>query len=145
MAHEEIKNIHTSEGVPQPHFDQLNAMSHHLHAIKHNAESWTPPQPCPLEDNAQHHATINGMLPVKLTRRTVKEQSDWELWEQSEFKQHDACEAQDMFGEPIPPPPPTMDANSDTAEVTILPFVWTHPCKEGTMPKARGTCNGGNR
>ena len=85
------------------------------------------------------------MLPVKLTRRTVKEQSDWEPWEQSEFKQHGAYEAQDMFGEPMPPPPPTTDANGNAAEVTILPFVWTHPHKEGTTPKAQGTCNGVKR
>ena len=78
-AHEEIKNMHTSEGVPQSHFDQLNATSHHLHAIKHNADSWTPPQSCPMEEDAQHHAMIDGTLPVKLTRRIVKEQSDWEL------------------------------------------------------------------
>ena len=72
-------------------------------------------------------------------------QPDWKLWEQSEFKQHDAYEAQGMFGKPIPPPPPTKDANGNTIEVTILPFVWTYLYKEGTIPKAQGTCNGGKR
>ena len=82
IAHEEAKNLHTAEGVPQSHFDQLNAIVHHLHAIKHDTESWTSLQPCPVEEDAAHCATIKGMLPVKLTRQTVMKQPDWDLWEQ---------------------------------------------------------------
>ena len=145
IAHEEINNIHTSEGVPQLHFDQLNAIAHHLHAIRHNTDSWTSLEPCPKDEDAEHYATINGIVPVKLTRRIVQKQPDWNQWEQSEFKQHDAYEAQNMFGKPIPPPPPTFDAQGNKIEVTILPFVWTYLYKEGNIPKARGTCNGGKR
>ena len=67
-------------------------------------------------------------------------QPDWDLWEQSEFKQHDAYEAQDMFGEPTPPPQPTTDDTGRKIEATILPFVWTYLHKDGKKQKARGTC-----
>ena len=145
IAHEEVKNLHTAEGVPQSHFDQLNAIAHHLHAVKNNTESWTSSQPCPVEEDAAHCATINGTLPVKLTRRIVMKQPDWDLWEQSEFKQHDACKAQNMFGEPIPPPQPTTDKTGKRIEATMLPFVWTCLHKDGNKQKARGTCNGGKQ
>ena len=144
IAHEEIHNLHTAEGVPQLHFDQLNAIAHHLHAIRNNIHNWEPLTPCPTDDDAEHYATINNIVPVKLTRRIVKQKEDWTQWEQSEFKQHDAYEAQDMFGPPIPPPK-HYDEKGNRVNITILPFVWTYLYKDGNKQKARGTCNGGRR
>ena len=50
-----------------------------------------------------------------------------------------------MFRDPIPHPPPKKDKNETLTRPTILPFVWTYLFKDGTTPKARGTCNGGKR
>ena len=144
-AHKEVKNLHTGEGVPQLHFDQSNAIAHHLHAVKHDTESWTTSQPCPKEEDATHHVTINGVLLVEPTRQTVMKQPDWDLWEQSGFKQHDACEAQNTFGQPMSPPPPTVDKTKRKIEATILPFVWTCLHKDSNKQKARGACNGGKQ
>ena len=30
----------TSDGIPQLHFDQLNVIAHHLHAIKSGEDQW---------------------------------------------------------------------------------------------------------
>ena len=50
-----------------------------------------------------------------------------------------------MFGDPIPRPPLKMDKDGTLKRPTVLPFVWTYLFKDGTTPKARGTCNGGKR
>ena len=43
---------------------------------------------------------LNEMTFHKLTRRILQQQDDWSDWQKSEFKQLDAYEAQNMFGEP---------------------------------------------
>ena len=139
-----MSNLHTAEGIPQLNFDQLNAIAHHLRAIKHNTKTWETLDPDHTDKDAQHYATINGLLPVKLTRRIVQQQPDWDLWQQSKFKQHDSYKAQEMFGPPMPRPN-TKDKKGNEINITILPFVWTYLYKNGTTPKARGTCNGGKQ
>ena len=81
-----------------------NNNTNHIHAIKTEQDThWDPITPTSM-DNAAHYATINGIIPVKLTHWIVQQQPDWEQWEKLEFKQHNAYEAQDMFGQPMPPP-----------------------------------------
>ena len=76
IAHKEISNIHTAEGVPQLHFHQLNAIANHLHALRTNQDiHWDPITPSAMDD-AAHYATINGIVPLKLTRRIVQQQPD---------------------------------------------------------------------
>ena len=82
-------------------------------------------------------------MPVKLTCTIVQQQPDWEQWEKSEFRQHDAYKAQDMFGQLMPPPKQYI--NSKQLDITILPFVWTYLYKDGNIQKAQGTCNGCKR
>ena len=68
-----VKNIHTKEAVPQLHFNQLNAMANHIHAIGTEQDiHWDL-----IEDTA-HYATINRIIPVKLTRKIVQQRPDWE-------------------------------------------------------------------
>ena len=62
-----MSNLHTAEGIPQLNFDQLNAIAHHLHAIKHNTKTWETLDPNHTDKDAQHYATINSIVPVKLT------------------------------------------------------------------------------
>ena len=50
-----------------------------------------------------------------------------------------------MFGDPIPRPPPKSNKDGKFKHSTILPFVWTYLFKDGTTPKAQGTCNDGKR
>ena len=54
-----------------------------------------------------------------------QQQSNWDLWEQSEFKQHNSYEAQDKFGPPMPQPN-TKDEQGNEIIITVLPFVWTY-------------------
>ena len=42
-------------------------------------------------------------------------------------------------------PPTKKDKDGNLKHPTVLPFVWTYLFKDGTTPKARGTCNGGKR
>ena len=121
----------------------MNAIAHHLHAMRNDIDNWEPLTPCPTDEDAEHHATMNNTAPVESTRRIVKQQKDWDQWKQSEFKQHDACKAQDMFGKPMPPPKPQLDDKGNTIKVTILPFAWTYLHEDSNKQKARGTCNGG--
>ena len=55
-----------------------------------------------MDKDAHHYATINGIVPVKLTQRIVQQQPNWNLWEQSEFKEYNSYETQEMFGPPMP-------------------------------------------
>ena len=100
VAHEVIAHIHTAEGVPQLHFDQLNVIANHLYALQGDTGTWTPLSP---STDTMHYAVIYKVVPVLL-------------------KQHDAYKAQQMFGNPIPPPKQYVDGKQ--VDITILPFVW---------------------
>ena len=124
IAHEEIWSLHTANGIPQLHFDQLNAIAQHLHNVKHDTDSTIPLMPKTMtpdgptirkviatgtipkgmDEDTIHNATGTGLIPIKLTRRKIQQLDDWPEWEQAEFKQHDSYATQNMFGEPIPRP-----------------------------------------
>ena len=72
---------------------------------------------------------------AKLTRRILKVQQDWKLWEAAEHKQLRQYEEQGMFSEPVQIPP---DAN-------CLPFIWTYVLKDDGTRKTRAPCNGSPR
>ena len=127
IAHPEIPEPLTHEGIPQLHFDQLHMLAHHLHVLKYgdNYDLWddktTKP---PLSEATIHQAIADGITPAKLT------------WLHAEWKELDSYDKQNMFGEPVPRP---------RGPTTVLPFVWTYLYKDGTTEKARGTCNGGKK
>ena len=90
-------------------------------------------------------AIAEGIIPRKFTRRILKQRDNWNTWEQSEWKQLSSYQKQNMFGDPIPCPPPKKDKNKTLKHLTVLPFMWTYLFKDGTTPKARGTYNGEKR
>ena len=111
-------------GVPQLHFDQLR---HIHHILTHNSN------PAPNATGNTKNPHDSQKLPV-LTRKKLKLQPDFHLWQASEYAQHNKYRSQGMFGDPIPKP----------HNAITLPFVWTYIYKDG-KPKARATCNGGPR
>ena len=72
---------------------------------------------------------------AKLTRRILKVQEDWVLWQDAEHKQLDQYEEQVMFSNPVPIP---HDAN-------CLPFLWTYVLKDDGTRKVSDPCNGSPR
>jgi hypothetical protein len=138
IAHPEIAQPLTASGIPQLHFDQLHAIAHHLHVIRYGEDYdlWGNTADWPhVDEETIHQAIIDDQVPVKFTRRKLKIRDDWPVWKAAEWKQLLSYQKQDMFGAPIRRPP----------KATVLPFVWTYLFKDGTQPKARGTCNGGKR
>ena len=99
--------MNPQKGVPQLYFDQLNHVGKHLFQMRFDP-AW----------EAEEHdvGTIRkatprgGIVPkgrrrsVKLTRKKLKKQPDWDKWKQSEFLQLDQYEQQEMFGKPIKRP-----------------------------------------
>jgi hypothetical protein len=66
---------------------------------------------------------------AKFTRRTLEQQrDDWTDWAQSEYKQLDQYNKQDMFTAPIQLPP----------DAAVLNWVWTYVLKTDGTKKARG-------
>jgi hypothetical protein len=138
VAHHEVVQPLTASCIPQLHFDQLHAIAHHLHVIRYGEDYnlWTDTTTWPdVDEETIHQAIVDDQVAVKFTRRQLKPRSDWQTWKESEWKQLDSYQAQNMFGTPIRRP----------AQATVLPFVWTYLFKDGIKPKARGTCNGGKR
>ena len=140
VAHEEISSINKDVGVPQLHFDQLLTIAGHLRAIRTNQDTSTESPTA----HRIHTAAIKGATSVKLTRRKIQQLPDKAQWQQAEFKQHDAYEAQGMFGKPTALPYIT-DKDGNRVPATLLPFVWTYLYKPNGDQKARATCNGGKR
>jgi hypothetical protein len=138
IAHHEVAQPLTASGIPQLHFDQLHAIAHHLHVLKYGEDYnlWEDTTTWPaIDEETIHQAVADNHVAVKFTRRQLKPRSGWQNWIESEWKQLDLYQAQNMFGTPIRRP----------AQATVLPFVWTYLFKDGIKPKARGTCNGGKR
>jgi hypothetical protein len=144
----------TSDGIPQLHFDQLNVIAHHLHAIRTGEDQWNQKENIkrtgdddayawpPISAEAVEEAVIKGLAIPKLSRRKLKDTDSWPRWRQQEWSQLTKYDKQSMFGEPIPRP-----LDRDTV---ILPWVWTYlhkidPNSLEEVEKARGTCNGGKR
>lgn len=68
----------------------------------------------------------------KLTRKFLMESSEWNEWEECEFKQLDDYEAQDTFEEPTHPP----------SGANLLSLLWVYLVKDDGRKKARCVCNG---
>ena len=119
----ERQSMHPVYGVPQLQHDQLNIMAQHLQNIKE-------------EINTQRFINgDDGITPTvnKLTRKTLKQASDWSEWKTAEYKQLDMYEEQNTFGPPCELPP---GAN-------VLNLLWTYVFKEHeNRRKARCVCNG---
>ena len=144
----------TSDGIPQLHFDQLNVIAHHLHAIKTGDDQWNQKDNIrrtgddeayawpPISAEAIEQAVIKGLAIPKLSRKKLRHTDTWPRWRKQEWGQLTKYDKQEMFGTPTPRP---IDRNT-----VILPWVWTYlhkidPNSLEEVEKARGTCNGGKR
>ena len=59
IACEEVTNIHIAEGVPQLHFDQLNAIVNHIHAIQTEQDKhWDPITPTSMDNTQLTHQIV---------------------------------------------------------------------------------------
>ena len=142
-------------------FDQLSTIANHLSEIKYNTRSSKAPSINQINNSSDasskhvlrmidaylREGTINavkGILPKnkrrsrRLTRKRLKSQSDWNAWQQSEWKQLNQYEDQNTFGQPCPLP---LNAN-------VLDLLWTYNLKDPSnatneiIRKARCVCNG---
>lgn len=131
----EKQAMHPQSGVPNLYFDQLHHIGQHLFTLRHDVD-WV--------SDEIYQASVSvarpgqGVIPkgkrrgLKLTRRKLIKQDDWNEWKTSEHKQLNQYEAQQTFGQPCAPPP-----NSN-----ILPLLWTYLIKDDGTKKARCVCNG---
>jgi hypothetical protein len=144
----------TYNGIPQLHFDQLNVVAHHLHAIRTGEDQWQQKENIkrtgdddayawpPISAEAIEEAVIKGLAIPKLSCKKLVHTDEWPRWQKSEWGQLTKYDKQDMFGTPCPRP--------KDRESVVLPWVWTylHKLDPNTLQeveKARGTCNGGKR
>ena len=132
FATDEKVPVHVESGVPQLHFDQLNALAAYLQEIKLDETFLDNDLETPLL-NLLKVKKSKGM--AQFTRKQLKQRDDWKDWEKSEHKQLDLYQMQDMFGRPMRPPP---GAN-------ILSLLWTYGIKADGTKKARCVCNGNPR
>jgi hypothetical protein len=145
----------TSDGIPQLHFDQLNVIAHHLHAIRTGEDQWNQKENIkltgddetyawpPISAEAIDEAVIKGLAIPKLSRKKLQDTDTWPKWRSQEWGQLTKYDKQDMFGPPI-------HRQSLDRDTVILPWVWTYlhkidPNSLEEVEKARGTCNGGKR
>ena len=75
IAHEYFGNLHTAQGLPQIHFDQLQALAHHLNCIKYGDDyNFNEDQD---QDATVMKAIAEGIVPHKFTRQILKQREDW--------------------------------------------------------------------
>ena len=115
-----VRNTLSDTGLPQLYFDQLRHIRQTVRDMKSSATA----------RRAQSDS-------LKLTRRRLKQGSEWPAWLLAEHKQLDQYEAQGMFGAPCSAP-------SDAA---VFNWVWVYKVKEheGNRKKARAVCDGSTR
>ena len=151
------QSTHPQYGVPQLYHDQMNIIASHLWEMSNKPEwnieeneSIIAPYVLDKDNNVKkkykakvkmlfHHPTIRKAdtvkIPKKLTRKYLLKQVDWNLWQQSEFKQLDQYRSQGTLGDPTTLP---KGAN-------LLPLLWTYLIKDDGTRKARCVCNGSPR
>lgn len=144
---------HPQTGLPTLYADQLQVLGEHLQELKSN--SYYDPDNNGHDEYIQKYgsifdeepeiaapriATLKPLLPKnkqkknKLTRRKLKllPEEEWKIWQQSEYKQMDQYEKQQMYGEPCKLPP---GAN-------CLKTLWTYLIKDDGTKKARQVVDG---
>jgi hypothetical protein len=93
------KSSMTSDGIPQSHFDQLNVIAHHLHAIRSGEDQWQQKEnikrtgdddACawpPTSAEAIEGAVIKGLAIPKLARQKLTDTDKWPKWRKQEWGQ----------------------------------------------------------
>jgi hypothetical protein len=148
--------MHPQYGIPQLYHDQMNIIGKHLWDMKHEDCNPQDGEEVPfiqeallakITNNAKkigknklwsmikalpRWRIIKALKSKRLTRRILKERTDWNDWNKSEFKQLDQYRSQETFGRHQPLP---KGAN-------VLPLIWTYLIKDCGTKKARCCCNG---
>lgn len=126
----------------------MNLIGHILQAIKHDV----PLPLLSLEESSSVSLSPDPVVPPSVSKAkqgkrlccsALQKQSDWLLFQKSEFNQLNKYQRQDMFGDPVPRPKPSVDDPNPM----ILDWVWDYSYKLDPVtlkenPKSRGTCNG---
>jgi hypothetical protein len=95
----------TCEGLPTVHFDQLNIIPHHLHAMQTNHDLWLDKtQWPPIDDDTTALVIMKGLALPKLTRRRAMQSKSWDNFHASEWTQLNKYDKQTMFGKLCPRP-----------------------------------------
>ena len=153
----EKQAMHPQYGIPQLYHDQMNIIGKHLWEIKHedvnpqdgeeevqyiqeavlnkitkNAKKIGKDKLWSLIQALPPWKVIKALKSKRLTRRILKERTDWIDWKNSEYKQLDQYHAQKTFGQPQTLP---NGAN-------VLPLIWTYLIKDCGTKKAQCCCNG---
>ena len=89
--------MHPEHGTPQFFSDQINNMAAHLQDIKYDEEFYDIESDMPLVNVLQQKKNKSN---AQFSRKELKARSDWKEWQQSEYKQLDLYELQNMFGKP---------------------------------------------
>ena len=132
FATESKVSMHTEHGTPQIFFDQINTIAAHLQDIKYDEEFWDLESDTPLVKHLQQKKRKNN---AQFSRKELKARPDWDDWQQSEYKQLDLYELQNMFGQPTPRP----------SKANILNLLWVYSIKTDSTKKSRCVCNGNPR
>jgi hypothetical protein len=85
--------------------------------------------------NTTTHGTAGEQALGSFTRRKLKGLSNWNEWQESEFKQLDSMAKQEMYGKPCLPP----------KDAIILRQHWNYSLKADGTRKARKCCDGSPR
>ena len=123
--------IHPLSGIPQLHYDQLGLISKIHHEISKDEVEYMPVEKVSAMDPKVIH---KAQSETKLTRRLLRQQSDWDEWKESEKVQLDLYEQQGMFGKPGSLP--------TNGEYNVLPMIWSYLIKTCGRKKARCVANG---
>lgn len=125
LAHPEIRDGLTSDGIPQVNIDQLNTRF-----FINNNYIATQQAPVVASGGVYNYA-FSKLTPGKLIK-----QPDWHEWQQSEFLQLDQYQQQLMFGTPT----------QVTDRSQVFHLVWTYNIKDlDKRKKARCACDGSTR
>ena len=103
LATEERVPVHVDSGTPQLFFDQLNILAAYLQEIKLDEQFLDHDLETPLLNLIKVKKKAKGI--AQFSRKQLKQREDWNDWIQSEHKQLDLYDLQNMFGQPIPAPP----------------------------------------
>ena len=121
--------VHPEHGIPQMYSDQLNVIAEAQRFIKYGETAVAYHQE---EDQPVIRQLASTKPPLKLTRKYLQTQDNWQEWKDAEALQLRLYEKQKMFGQPIPRP----------KQANILSLLWTYLVKTNGTKKARCVCNG---
>ena len=125
LAHAELRDGLTHDGIPQINVDQLNTR---FFLNKEFIETQQVPM---VASGGVYNYAFS-----KLTRGKLLQQPDWNEWQESERLQLNQYQKQFMFG------PPTMVSD----RTNVFHLVWTYTIKElDKRKKARCACDGSTR